>query len=35
MLTELHGGEFEITSEVGVGTTVSIILPKERVVVKE
>jgi len=33
MLTELHGGEFEITSQLGVGTTVSVILPKERVIV--
>lgn len=27
-LTELHGGEFAIASEVGVGTRVSIALPR-------
>lgn len=33
MLTELHGGEFEIKSKLGEGTTVAIILPKDRVMV--
>lgn len=33
MLTELHGGEFELISEIGVGTTVSFILPKDRVII--
>ena len=32
MLTELHGGDFELESELGKGTTASIILPSERVV---
>jgi signal transduction histidine kinase len=31
-LTELHGGTFSVESEVGVGTTVTIFLPSERVV---
>jgi signal transduction histidine kinase len=29
-LIELHGGEFELTSEPGVGTTIRLILPNER-----
>lgn len=32
MLTELHGGVFEVESALGKGTTASIILPKARVV---
>jgi len=32
MLVELHGGELEIDSEPGVGTTVSFTLPADRVV---
>lgn len=35
MLAELHGGELEIETELNVGTTVSLILPAERVVTKE
>lgn len=34
MLTELHGGQFELESEIGVGTTASMILPKSRIVKK-
>jgi PAS domain S-box-containing protein len=34
-LTELHGGRLEIDSEPGVGTTVRIHLPRERVVAEE
>ncbi len=30
-LAELHGAEFEIASEVGLGTTISVTLPKTRV----
>lgn len=32
MFTELHGGKLTLTSEVGVGTTVRIVLPEELVV---
>ena len=32
MFTELHGGKLQLTSEVGVGTTVRIIFPDSRVV---
>ena len=31
-LVELHGGRLELASEVGVGTTVTIVLPPERIV---
>ncbi len=31
-LTELHGGSLEIQSEVGVGTTVTVRFPPERIV---
>ena len=31
-LTELHGGRLEIDSMIGMGTTVSVILPAERVI---
>ncbi len=31
-LTELHGGDFEIESQPGVGTTVTVRLPARRVV---
>lgn len=31
-LTELHGGVLELQSEVGVGTTVSVLLPPDRIV---
>ena len=31
MFTELHGGKLQLTSEVGVGTTVKIIFPETRV----
>jgi two-component system cell cycle sensor histidine kinase PleC len=31
-LVELHGGSFELTSELGVGTTVTVQLPAARVV---
>ncbi len=31
-LVELHGGRLELSSELGVGTTVAIILPAERVI---
>ncbi len=31
-LTELHGGNFDITSKKGIGTSVMIELPKERIV---
>jgi signal transduction histidine kinase len=34
-LTDLHGGHLEIDSEPGVGTTVRIHLPRERLVVEE
>lgn len=34
MLAELHGGDLEITSKLGVGTTVTFTLPKERLVEK-
>ena len=34
-LVELHGGELKLTSKVGTGTTIKVILPKERVVVQE
>ncbi|HEX2591634.1 MAG TPA: MHYT domain-containing protein [Rhizomicrobium sp.] len=34
-LAELHGGRFELQSKEGVGTTVTITLPKERIVVPE
>jgi len=30
-LVELHGGRFEIESTLGVGTTVSLVFPKERI----
>lgn len=35
MLTELHGGTLELKSELGVGTSVKILLPVERVVVAD
>ncbi len=31
-LTELHGGSLDLQSEVGVGTTVTVRFPAERVV---
>jgi signal transduction histidine kinase len=31
MLTELHGGRFEIESVLATGTTVRVILPAERI----
>ncbi|MBT3170681.1 MAG: sensor histidine kinase, partial [Rhodospirillaceae bacterium] len=31
-LAELHGGVLELESEIGVGTTVTIHFPKERIV---
>ena len=31
MFAELHGGKLQLTSEVGVGTTVRIIFPETRV----
>ena len=31
-LTELHGGRLDLESEVGVGTTVTVRLPRERLV---
>ena len=31
MFAELHGGKLQLTSEVGVGTTVRIIFPDSRV----
>ncbi len=34
-LVELHGGRLELASEVGVGTTVTIILPSERIVQRD
>jgi two-component system cell cycle sensor histidine kinase PleC len=34
-LVELHGGRLEVASEVGVGTTVTITLPPERIVQRE
>lgn len=34
-LVELHGGELKLTSAAGVGTTVKVILPKERVVARK
>lgn len=34
-LVELHGGELKLTSAVGAGTTVKVILPKERVVARK
>ena len=34
-LVELHGGELKLTSGVGAGTTVKVILPKERVVARK
>jgi signal transduction histidine kinase len=30
-MTELHGGELRIKSEVGIGTTVTVRLPAERI----
>ena len=33
-LVELHGGELQIASEVGKGTTVTVVLPAERVVLR-
>ncbi|MBL4667627.1 MAG: PAS-domain containing protein [Sneathiella sp.] len=32
LLTEAHGGRFELESELGVGTTAHIILPAERII---
>ena len=34
-LTELHGGTLSIDSEVNIGTTVTVLLPKERIVALE
>lgn len=34
-LVELHDGEIKLTSTVGVGTTVKVILPKKRVVMRK
>ena len=30
-LTELHGGSFDLDSEIGVGTTVTLCFPEERI----
>jgi signal transduction histidine kinase len=34
-LIRLHGGEFELFSQKGIGTTATIIFPKNRIVVKD
>ncbi|MEZ5758889.1 MAG: transporter substrate-binding domain-containing protein [Emcibacteraceae bacterium] len=34
-LTELHGGNFTLESELGVGTVATIILPKSRVIIRK
>ena len=34
-LTKLHGGEFELFSQKGIGTTATLIFPKDRVTVKK
>jgi signal transduction histidine kinase len=31
-ITELHNGQLEITSDLGLGTVVTVLLPAERVV---